>query len=67
MDRDALIPMIRHELARALYVVEPHGPEVALTAAEQQAGADEWDTRQAKTEDVAECYDRADQLLTTFR
>lgn len=58
---------IRDRLARALYIVEPHGPQVALTVAEQHAGVDEWDAGRAKADDVAECYDRADQLLAVFR
>jgi hypothetical protein len=57
----------RDQLARALYVVEPHGPEVELTAAEQRAGAEEWDTGEAGNNDVADCYTRADQLLAVFR
>ncbi|WP_433730915.1 hypothetical protein ACQP2Y_21335 [Actinoplanes sp. CA-051413] len=55
--------MTRDELARHLYAVEPLGPDVPLTLAEQNAGAEEWDTGQAKAEDVADCYARADRLL----
>jgi hypothetical protein len=53
----------RDELARHLYVVDPMGPEVALTAAEQNAGEQEWDNGQAKPEDVADCYARADEII----
>jgi hypothetical protein len=53
----------RDQLARHLYVVEPMGPDVPLTYAEQSAGAEEWDTGQAKPEDVADCYARADQMI----
>lgn len=55
--------MTRDELARHLYVVEPLGPDVPLTYAEQAAGAEEWDTGQAKPEDVKDCYARADQQI----
>jgi hypothetical protein len=58
-------PTDRDALARHLYVVEPEGPEVPLTGAEQDAGAEEWDTGQTKPEDVAECYERADKILSS--
>jgi len=57
-------PNDRDALARHLYVYEPDGPEVTLTAAEQAAGAEEWDTGQTKPGDVADCYARADRILT---
>ncbi|MGK5682441.1 hypothetical protein [Actinoplanes sp. URMC 104] len=56
-------PTGRDALARHLYVVEPHGPEVGLTAAEQAAGAREWDSRQVTARDRADCYQRADRIL----
>lgn len=56
--------MGRHELARYLYVYEPEGPDVTLTAAEQSAGAYEWDTDQVKTQDRLDCYARADEILS---
>lgn len=55
--------MTRDELARHLYVVEPLGPDVLLTAAEQAAGAEEWDAGLAKPEDVADCYAEADRMV----
>nr|WP_221374462.1 hypothetical protein [Actinoplanes polyasparticus] len=56
-------PTNRDDLARHLYVVEPYGPEVSLNAAEQDAGAQEWDCGDVKPEDRADCYERADRIL----
>jgi hypothetical protein len=53
----------RDELARHLYVVEPLGPDVKLTFAEQSAGAEEWDSGDVKPGAVADCYARADQMI----
>lgn len=55
--------MTRDELARHLYVVQPCGPDVPLTAGEQAAGAEEWDAGQVKSEDVNDCYARADRIM----
>lgn len=56
----------RDRLARYLYVVEPCGPDVDLTIAEQAAGAQEWDEGKAKPEDVAACYAQADRMIANW-
>lgn len=55
--------MTRDELARRIYVTEPLGPDVRLTHAEQDAGAEGWDAGDVKDEDRADCYRRADQMI----
>ena len=60
-------PTARDALARHLYVHVPDGPDVALTVTEQRAGAQEWDTGQAKPDDVADCYRRADRILADMK
>ncbi len=57
--------MNRDELARHLYVTEPYGPEVGLTVAEQNAGAEEWDAGLVTDDDVADCYARADRMIAS--
>lgn len=56
-------PTDRDELARHLYVFEPDGPNVTLSVAESEAGAEEWDKGLTKHSDVEECYRRADRIL----
>jgi hypothetical protein len=51
----------RDQLARHLYI-HAHDDDGAPQSW-RDAGAEEWDTGQAKPQDVADCYARADQMI----
>lgn len=57
----------RDLLARQVYVECLADPVVGLTAAEQEAGAREWDRGLATPQDVAECYILADKMIDEGR